>query len=231
MNMKTNYKSLFTLLGVVVLTLAMLTSCVDIPTEAPPLPDFKAKLRVIHVATDVGDPGVKINGVGVGALAFGNSTAYQTVDAGRHAFQAGSEKADTLFIDTDFSGTVFMATKDANNTRRFIKMREHWLYTDVAPADMGKIFITQMVTGAALKIDLVTVEGGTETPATLSSGLAFSRYVSKTLTPTGKTYYYNVYDGATLVKKIDFTVSAGKAKHHVLYNTKADLMVKEFGNE
>lgn len=228
MNMKANLKTSFMLLGTLALTLVLLTSCVEIPSEAPPFPEFKAKVRIIHTSNDLGEPGVLMDGSGVGAVAKGGATSYMDVDAGDHVFQVNTEDADTLFIDTDFVGTVYLTTMTAGYKKRYLKTRERWLYN--APAKEGKasVVIMNLCPDGTFKVVLTTDE---TTTSSLSDGLAYTKYVSKELDVSGHTYYYTVYDGDTPLQRIDITPASGRSMTHVFMNAKADLAIKEFGNE
>ncbi len=227
--MKSSLKRLL-LIGSACLLMIFVVSCVQIPTDGINMPVLKAKVRIINTAADLGSLDVKFDGKSVGTLAPGKGTNYQTVNAGRYAFQAGSEAADTLAVTTDFQGTYFVATKNAANSSRFLRLQEHLLYKPV-PSDQMAIFVAQMCPDASFKVDLVktkTADGSTTTE-TLSASLAFARTVGKHFPGTGYNYTVRFLDSANNEwYKMEISPVAGAGNLVVLYNPKASLSAQKF---
>ncbi len=254
MKMKPSMKLHFTLLGISLSVIFLLSSCVKIPTEAPPLPNLKAKVRVIHAATDLGEVNVKLDGRSIATLAMESSSAYIDLNAGKHTFQVGEQPVDTLFIDTDFVGTVYLATvfiSDGDTTDRFIKKRERWMFNPPSPDTLATVFFAQMSHTIAYKVycsgDYSDSDTSFTDNGTLDNTLTYTKFASmkiphKTfdvIDDTTTKYYpisnwtytfYVVSDSDTLLT-ITPTLSLGKAVTEVLLNPKANLTVKEFSNE
>ncbi|HHM24005.1 MAG TPA: DUF4397 domain-containing protein [Bacteroidetes bacterium] len=235
MKMEPRSKAPFTLLGVLLIALFAISSCVKIPTEAPPLPKFKAKLRIIHAATDVGEVAVKLDGQNLATLSMEGASPYVDVDAGKHAFQVGSEDVDSLFVDTDFVGTFYIAAKAGGNTKRLIKKRERWMFNPPAPKDTAAVVFAQMSPDGAYDILWAGSYSGSDTSysknGTLASGLAFTKFAGGFFPVTGWSYTFYVTDGTDTLLTVNPTISSGKSVTEVLMNNKANLKVKEFANE
>jgi|Deesub1362B_J571_1020462.scaffolds.fasta_scaffold03651_4 hypothetical protein len=233
MKMEPKIRAQFTLLGFLVLLAFVLSSCVDVPSEAPPLPKFKAKLRVIHAATDLGEVTVKLDGEVLASLNMEGASPYVDLDAGKHAFQVGNEEVDSLFVDTDFVGTFYIATLTNDNDSRFIKKRERWLYNAPAPEDTTIVTFAQFCPDGVFKIAMMGVNSAEQDTVrkTLASALAFTKFTWARLAVTGWDYTFYVIDGSDTLLTVKPTLASGTSVTEVLLNTKANLKVKEFMNE
>jgi len=231
MKMEPRFKWHFTLLGVLLIALLAISSCVKIPTEAPPLPKFKAKLRVIHAATDIGEVTVKLDGQNLATLSMEGASPYVDLDAGKHAFQVGSEDVDSLFVDTDFVGTFYIAAKTNGNTKRLIKKRERWLFNPPAPTDSAVVAFAQMSPDGEYKIEMSGTNGTDNVNETLADKLAFTEFTAVKIPVTGWTYTFYVSSGSDTLLTVNPTIASGKSVTEVLMNEKANLKVKEFANE
>lgn len=229
--MKSSRKTVFLSLGAISLAITLITSCVKVPTAGIEMPTLLAKARLINAAADIGDPGIKMDGAGVGALAPENMIAYKETSAGRHVFQAGTEKADSLQLDTDFLGTVYVVTKTATQTTRFIKLLEHRRYKPAALDTMMHLIVSQLSPDATPKIELIKTKGSVNTTEAISAAMAYTSSISRQLPVKGWTYAVRVLDGTTELAKVSFTPVGGKGKTVLVMNPKASLKAKTFDNE
>jgi len=98
-------------------------SCVNVddPTY-PELPDYRASVRFIHVATDAPSPGaVTVDGSTIGTIGFGQATAYLNLPAGtRNMGFAGTTQP--VLLGTDFEGSVLIHVLSGGN--RFVYLHE-----------------------------------------------------------------------------------------------------------
>lgn len=113
----------------IVFVAILVVSCVKLPTEAPPLPEFRAMIRFFHALPGAGQATVQMDGQNAGTLDFGEASDYVTIDAGTHYFNIqGDTLVDTLAIPTEFVGTIYVADTTGGGDR-FVTHRERWYYT------------------------------------------------------------------------------------------------------
>ncbi|NQT25520.1 DUF4397 domain-containing protein [candidate division KSB1 bacterium] len=91
----------------IVFVAILIVGCVKLPSEAPPLPEFKASVRFMNTLIG-GDPvAVSVDGSLKATLASGETSDYMEVNAGNRVITV-DDVLDTNFIETDFKGTVFI---------------------------------------------------------------------------------------------------------------------------
>lgn len=122
------------LLSIVLISMLVI-SCVKIPTDAPPLPEFKAKVRIINVAASLGAVDVSIGGVAMGSVGVGANGAYRTIDAGIKQVSIPSV-TDTLIFATDMIGSVFVIDETQDPDETFLLSRE-WSLDDFTNPPMA----------------------------------------------------------------------------------------------
>lgn len=132
----------------IIAIIAVYSSCVKLPSEAPLLPELNGKVRLIHAASQLGNglDSISVDGAMMAKLIFGGSSEYQTLDAGNRIFSLYHEAPETLFIDTDFVGSVYLANKESMDDNRFIKIRERWIYSSPIADPLVHLIVAQMVT-------------------------------------------------------------------------------------
>jgi hypothetical protein len=139
----------------IVLVSMLVISCVKIPTEAPPLPEFLAKIRVVNVAESLGAVNVSVRSLpdtlGLKAVAMGNVNvgedgAYKTIDAGTKVFTNGAN-IDTLVVTTDLIGSIFVID-EAQDLDDNVAISAEWSlddFTNPAMADtVAQVIVAQM---------------------------------------------------------------------------------------
>lgn len=130
----------------------LIVGCVKIPSEAPPLPEFKASIRFMNTQMG-GDPvAVSVDGVPTATLAAGESTEYMEVNAGNRVILV-DDVLDTNFIETDFKGTIFITEDD------LIFNRERWTHTNTALADTVSFAVIAQMATEAVTVTLVDTSG------------------------------------------------------------------------
>lgn len=121
----------------------LMVGCVKIPSEAPPLPEFSAEVRFFNATA--GQISVSVDGQNKASLAAGAKSAYMTLSPGNRVFKLADADAETLFVDTDFFGTIFVKAKAGEFSKMFSKNRERWLYAENTPEDStARVIVAQM---------------------------------------------------------------------------------------
>jgi len=220
MKMRNFYALLLSILLVTILAV----SCVKIPTEGQPLPNFTGTVRFINAASDVGETSVLFDGSSVGTLALGQAGSYSTVKAGTHSFYIPADPdtmIDSLFVDTDFVGTFFIVPKEDAGDARFLKNREHWAYANkVVPDTMVHVCIAQMVP-VELKVGI-------------DSGNA-TKYNFKDTKPelllASESHTFYVISGDDTLATVTPSLTAGTSSTLLIYGTADDVKTQVFDNK
>ena len=199
----------------------LMVGCVKIPSEAPPLPDFKAEIRFFNAMG--GQISVSVDGQNKASVPNGEASVYMEVVPGNRVFKLTDTDAETLFVDTDFFGTIFVKTKAGQYTKVFSKNRERWLYGQNTPEDStARVTVAQMVQG-----DLtVSFEND---DAHHDFGGAFGA-IEKTLLPMGD-YAVTVVAGADTVKTMTQTLANQSDQTIVFTGAANNPTVKTLNNE
>ena len=232
MNKSMTSKSYLVALSIIVV-MVIGFSCADVPSQAPPFPEFKSKVRYIHTATDLGEVGVVMDGTTKANLSFGTASAYFDEDAGRKLFRLeGGAANDTanVQLDTDDVIAIYVVTRPNAEAPRFIKKSERKLYRDVSPADtLAKVLIAQMC-DATLAVSVESISGADTTTTEVSSGLGFTNFAWVSLATNGPSHTLMVKDGDTVVKSQSLDLTGGKVYTEVLHNTVYNLSVAQLEN-
>ncbi|NOY76664.1 MAG: DUF4397 domain-containing protein [Calditrichaeota bacterium] len=219
----------------VLLVVFFILSCADVPTNAPPLPKFKAKVRIINAATDVAQATILMDGKNFANVAFKAGTDYTDLAAGKHTFQIQGQEVDTLFIDTDFVGTVYAVKKTNNAASRFVKKRERYMYNDPAPKDRAVVVFAQFSPDTSLSIVMETVldSAGTKdtTSTDFATDLGFGEFAAQKLLVDNRTYKFYVKAKDTTLLTIVPSVAKGKSVTEVILNPVSSLTSQEFENK
>jgi len=120
----------------------LIVGCVKIPSEAPPLPEFKASVRFMNTMLG-GDPvAVSVDGDAMATLEAGEASEYMVVNAGNRIIAVDDTVlVDTTLIETDFKGTVYIVEDG------FVLNKERWTHTNTAYGDtVNFCTIAQMAT-------------------------------------------------------------------------------------
>ncbi len=232
MNKSMTSKSYLVVLSIIVV-MVIGFSCADVPSQAPPFPEFKSKVRFIHTATDLGEVGVIMDGTTKASLSFGAASAYFDEDAGRKLFKLqGGAEDDTanVRLDTDDVIAIYVVTRPDDDAPRFVKIAERKLYLDVSPADtLAKVLVAQMC-NATLAVSVESISGADTTTTEVSSGLAFTKFAWVNLATNGPSHTLMVKDGDTVIKTQPLQLSGGKVYTEVLHNTVDNLSVAQLEN-
>lgn len=233
MNKSMTSKSYLVALSIIVI-MVIGFSCADVPSQAPPFPEFKTKVRFIHAATDLGQVGVVMDGTTKASLTLGQKSAYFDEDAGTKMFKLdGGLAADTarIHLETDDVIALFIVDKADDAAPRFVERAERRLYNEVAPSDtVAKVMIAQMC-DATLGISVESITGSDTTTTDVSAGLAFTNFTWVTLPTNGYTHTFTVTNGDSVLTTFAPTLVGGKGYTEMLYNTVDNLSVAEFENE
>ncbi|MBD3287222.1 hypothetical protein GF337_00325 [candidate division KSB1 bacterium] len=232
MNKSMTSKSYLVALSIIVI-MVIGFSCADIPSQAPPLPEFMSKVRFIHTATDLGEVGVVMDGTTKATLSFGQASAYFDEAAGRKLVRLdGGAANDTAMVrlDTDDVIAVYVVTRPDAEAPRFVKKAERRLYRDVTPADtLAKVLFAQMC-DATLAISVESISGADTTTTEVSSGLAFTNFAWGSFATNGPSHTLIVKDGDAVVKSMALDLTGGKVYTEVLHNTVDNLSVAQLEN-
>lgn len=129
MNMKTKQKTTFLVVGAFLLFIALLSGCVDIPSEGPTPPPLKAEYRFIHGATDMGEVGVTVDGKSLGNLAFKGVTPHTFFASGTKSVVLSNGETVLVSMSTDYRGTFVLLPQEGNPpARTFVKLQERRMF-------------------------------------------------------------------------------------------------------
>lgn len=127
MNMKTKQRSTFLLLGAFTLLVAMLSGCVDVPTEGPTPPALKAEYRFIHAAVDAGEVGLSVDGKAVGNVSFKGVAPHAEYTSGTKEVALSNGENLLVSMSTDYRGTFVLLGK-VDGERTFLKLQERRMF-------------------------------------------------------------------------------------------------------
>ncbi|NLP10726.1 DUF4397 domain-containing protein [bacterium] len=132
--MKTKQKNLYLLIGAFLLLVALLSSCVDVPTTGPTPPPLKAEYRFIHGAPDMGDVSITVDGVAAGNLPFKGVLPHAEYTSGTKTVKFSNGESVLLSMSTDYRGTFVFLNK-VEGERTFLKIQERRVFDDPANKD------------------------------------------------------------------------------------------------
>lgn len=232
MNKSMTSKSYLVALSIIVV-MVIGFSCADVPSQAPPFPEFKSKVRYIHTATDLNEVGVVMDGTTKANLTFGTASAYFDEDAGRKLFKLqGGAANDTanVQLDTDEVIAIYVVTRPTDAAPRFVKKAERKLYRDVSPADtLAKVMVAQMC-DSTLAISVESISGADTTTTTVSAGLTFTNFAWVSLATNGTSHKLIVKNGDAVVKTQSLQLTGGKVYTEVLHGAVDNLSVAQLEN-
>lgn len=138
--------------GCTILIALFLISCADVPSTAPEFPDFKAQVRFIHAASDLGDVELLVQetvGAGFtskGTLSFQGSLGYFEIPAGNRQFTLRSGGSDIsteqLAIESDGKITILILP----STPRLKLYKERRTF-DALPDTVGQVRFIGAISG------------------------------------------------------------------------------------
>ena len=127
MNMKTKQKNIYLLIGAFLLLVALLSSCVDVPSTGPTPPPLKAEYRFIHGAPDMGDVSMTVDGAAAGNLTFKGVLPYAEYTSGTKTVKLSNGETVLLSMSTDYRGTFVLLNK-VEGERTFLKIQERRVF-------------------------------------------------------------------------------------------------------
>jgi hypothetical protein len=159
MIMKTQQKSTFLLIGAFLLILALVSGCVDVPTEGPTPTPLKSEYRFIHAATDMGDVSLTVQGKAAGSFNFKGSIAHADYGAGTKELVLSNGDALLVSLSTDFRGTFVVLNKEGAD-RTYLKLTERRMFDSATIVDTVSVGAIRPVNVAADKPSLdITIAG------------------------------------------------------------------------
>lgn len=187
MKMKLKVMSVLLLFGV--FALFILSSCVDMPSEAVTPPPALSYYRFIHAAVGVGSVSLSVDGSSIGSLDFKGNTSYGEYTSGTRTVVFSTGDTVLAPMSTDYRGTFCILLEDGFVT--FFKANEMRVF-DAATAEKGKLRIVH------LSSDAPAVDIKAEGPETLEwTGIEYRKVASYkdatpgqytvSVTPTGAT--------------------------------------------
>lgn len=157
MIMKTKQKSTLLLIGAFVLIIALVSGCVDVPTEGPTPPPLKSEYRFIHAATDMGDVAVSVAGQPAGNVSFTGQIAHADYGAGTKEISLSNGDKMLVSLSTDYRGTFVILNKEGAE-RTYLKLTERRMFDAVAWSDTAGTIRAVNCSPDAGPLD-ITVEG------------------------------------------------------------------------
>jgi hypothetical protein len=210
----------------IVFIMMLVIGCVKLPSEAPALPEFKAELRFINAASDVGQASVTVDGQDAASLALGAASDYLEFDAGNRIFKLENQPAETLFVDSDFFGTIFIMPRVNPTDSRFGKLQERWRHTNNLPADStAGVTVVQMVP------DTLTLTFVNVADEALQAGFTGDRGTYWKSNVVMGDYRVTVVSGEDTVKTFTESVPNQADLTFVLYGSATDPSYTRLNNE
>lgn len=139
--MKMKLKVIGALLLFGVFSLLILSSCVDMPTNAVPPPPALSYYRFIHAAAGVGNVSLSVDGKSIGALDFKGSTPYAEYAAGRKTVVLSTGDTLIMSMSTDYRGTMCILLEGGVPT--FMRANEMRVF-DPVTAEKGKLRVIHL---------------------------------------------------------------------------------------
>lgn len=124
------FKVTTVILSVLVLSV-WLISCVDVPTNGPPPPDFSSEFRFVSAAADLGDVGVSVDGQSIGNVTFMGEIAHADYPSGNRVVTLSNGDELRVPMTFDERATVLILPLTAA-VREFIKLVERRTYQTAA---------------------------------------------------------------------------------------------------
>lgn len=211
----------------IVFIMMLVIGCVKLPSDAPALPEFKAELRFINAASDVdGEARVTVDGQDAASLALGAASDYLEFDAGNRIFKLQDQPAETLFVDSDFFGTIFIMPLVNPTDSRFGKLQERWRYNNTLPADStAGVTVVQMVP------DTLTLTFVNLANEALQAGFTGDRGTYWKSTVVMGDYRVTIVAGGDTVKTFNESVPNQAELTYVVYGSATNPSYTKLNNE
>lgn len=140
----------------ILLLMAGLMSCADVPSTGPQPPNLISQFRFVHAAGDLGSVGVAVDGAAVGNFAFKAALPYTEFPAGSRLAVLSSGDSLRIAMESYGRGTVVILPK-TGPVREFIKLSERRVFDS---ASTGSALL-RIVHAAAAPNLFVKIEGPT----------------------------------------------------------------------
>ncbi len=164
MNMKTKQRTTFLLIGAFLLIIALLSSCVDVPSEGPTPPGLQAEYRIIHAATDMNQVGVTVDGKALGNLAFKGVIPHQEYTSGTKNLVLSNGEEVIVSMSTDYRGSFILLNAEGDPLQRtYLKLQERRMFDNAAFSEEVKWYHQSWVDGVAVH-DTVSLKAGAVRP-------------------------------------------------------------------
>ena len=134
MIMKTKQKSTFLLIGAFLLIMALVSGCVDVPTEGPTPTPLRSEYRFIHGATDMGDVSLNVADKAAGSFSFKGIIPHADYGAGTKELAFSNDDRALVSLSTDYRGTFVILNK-VGGERTFLKLQERRLVDSATIVD------------------------------------------------------------------------------------------------
>ncbi|HPR87850.1 MAG TPA: DUF4397 domain-containing protein [bacterium] len=134
MIMKTQHKSTYLLIGAILLTLALVMGCVDVPTEGPTPTPLRSEYRFIHAATDMGNVSLTVQGKAAGSVDFKGSIAHADYGSGTKELLLSNGDYLLISLSTDYRGTFVLLNKEGVD-RTYLKLTERRIFDSATIVD------------------------------------------------------------------------------------------------
>ncbi|MDW7678943.1 MAG: DUF4397 domain-containing protein [bacterium] len=143
MKMKLKVMGVLFLFGV--FSLLILSSCVDMPTDAVTPPSALSYYRFIHAAEGAGNVSLSVDGKSIGALDFKGNTPYAEYAAGKKTVVLSTGDTLVMSMATDYRGTMCILLEEGKPT--FLRANEMRIF-DPVTAEKGKLRVIHLSTDA-----------------------------------------------------------------------------------
>ena len=217
-------KSVVTLL-VVLLFGMLITSCVDVPTEGPTPPDFKAEFRFVHAALDAGDVAVSVDGQSAGNMSFAGVLSHKSYQAGSRVVNVGGDVFNVA-MSSEQRGTIVVLDK-VGEDRTFLKLVERRIF-DPATTEVGRYRVVHAADADAVDAVAYDVEVVGDTSVVIN-GMTNRDVTGYASIPAG-TYEVSVYAPDDTVAVLTSSISLGNKRQTSIIVGDADAGTLAFVN-
>jgi hypothetical protein len=225
---------------------AIMSSCVELPDDGQPVPDYTSQYRFVYLDPSYSTITVSMASgptfasfVDLPSGVFGQSSAYTTFPAGskRMFIKVGGVLVDpdtsSLSFLTDERGTVFVVPRDAVNGLRFVRAGERYTFGSVGIADSAIVRFSNCVAGGDT-VDVWRLRPGSP-PSLVADNLRFGRLSTFSRVPRDSSwgFYITRYNSATAVLSdtLSITGVSGKQYSVAVFDSLSRLQIQAFEDQ
>lgn len=127
-----------TVMLALLLSVAWLVGCVDVPSNGPEAPVIESEYRFLNVASDLASVSIDMDlGPDISGLAFGSATSHGTYPSGNRSAAIAGDETIPVAVTAEQRATIMLLPK-TGDIREFVKLIERRIF-DLAALPVGDI--------------------------------------------------------------------------------------------